>query len=242
MNFREKIALWAFPQIFKESFNLKKEVFTLKQELETVKENLTVEIKAQLAETNKIKWRERLVFIFEKEGHQYSRFESAVNMPLSRFEALQLLLINEGHRLSPANMDILLQIIEQSLERAFNETSRDGKMRINHMKTALFAAKELVHRREMNVFSPDFHCELFATLVIREDEQTEIIDRQIHEEKKAAFRTWGSEVDFFTLAGTDTLIEHFERLRPEWQRLWVSHLEQEERQNTTYRKILDEIT
>lgn len=250
MSIAQKIAKWVYPSIFEkeatagiradrleyEAKGLRQNITDLTQQITDLHPTVEAEVKAALAEQNKPKWREHCVFAFEKEGHQYHRFDSAVNLPLNRMERMQLCLIDQGHRLSPENLETLLEIIDTALSSSLSATKPDD--RVKHLKNAFWAIQEIRHRREALHFSPDFLAEMYAVTIVRDDERVEVIDEQIHREKKAAFHLWGGDVDFFSRTGLGTLIPQYERLKESWTRLWSSHAEMENLANSTFPKIL----
>lgn len=219
----------------------KTDLAAAKAQLAYLRPTVEAEVKAAIAEANKPKWREHLLFAFEKNGHQYSRFDSSVNMPLGRYDRLQKFLIHEGDKLSPENSELLLRIWEAAMEKLVNTGTKDGKIRLSYLNDAMFVVREFRHRRDDDLAPPDIYCELFAICLIRDDENPEVIDPYIHEEKKEGFRQWGGEEAFFTASGLGTLIPRYELLKPSWNELWEKQKNLEKLRNSTYGKILDAI-
>jgi hypothetical protein len=174
------------------------------------------------------------------EGKRFFAFNKATDLPINRYEAQQVILIQLENRLTNAELQKLVSIGEAAAENAINAVKQKDK--ISNITTVFWVMKELKSRNENLMFHPELLCELAACSLIREDEDCTVINDVIHKEKVAMFMRQGGSADFFTKTGVISLFPDAEQLLQKSAELWAAHIQQVASSKKTYDSILGEIS
>lgn len=200
---------------------------------------LKPEIKEIESTITKRTWLDNARFGFELEGKKYYVFNKATDLPINRYEAQQVVLIQLENRLTNAELQKLVEIGEAAAEAAINAVKQKDK--ISNITTVFWVLKELKSRNENLMFHPELLCELAACSIIREDEDPTVINDVIHKEKVSSFMRQGGSADFFTKTGVVSLFPDAELLLKKSAELWAEHIQQLALSKKTYDTIHGEI-
>lgn len=198
-----------------------------------------ISIKEIQAEAAKDKWLELTDFVFEINGKKYFKFTNSGDLPMKRYEALNISLIKLSKRLTDEETELLFSILKESLGEWVNATIH--KKKVSNIQTAFFAIQEMESRQKNLMFHPELLLDLAAITIIREDENVFEINPVIHKEKIEAFRLWGGDEDFFIKCGVMAFLPSAEGLITKSKQLWEQHQEQIQLSLRTYQSILGSV-
>lgn len=202
-------------------------------------DKFVMDIKMIQAELAKDRWLELTEFVFEWDGKKYFKFVNSGDLPMKRYEALNLLLIKLSKRLTDEESELLFSIIKESLGEWVNATVQ--KKKITNIQTAFFAIQEIESRQKNMMFHPDILLQIAAITIVREDENVFEVNPVIQEEKVKDFRQWGGDENFFIKSGVIQFFPSAEGLMTRSKELWDQHQEQVELSLRTYRSILGSV-
>lgn len=193
---------------------------------------------AQKAQTEN-HWKDRCALVAEIGGVNYYKFNSGGDIPIVRFEKMQIHVMELDARLSKREFDLLTDICTSSLDKAINTAKQSG--RIADLQSAQWAIVEMKSRRENLMFHPEIMLELAALQLIRQDENPFEISEAIHKEKIALFRERGGSEDFFIRAGWMDYLPNWQELISAWTERWEAHVNLVKLSDEAYPKILTEV-
>jgi hypothetical protein len=202
--------------------------------------HLKPEIKEIEATITKRTWMDNARFAFEMEGKRFFAFNKATDLPINRYEAQQVILIQLENRLTNKELKNLLEIAEIAADNAFNALKNNEK--VKNIGALLASVKEINSRNEVLMFHPKLLCELAALSLIREDEDCTVINKEIHKEKVDLFMRQGGSADFFTKTGVISLFPNPELLLQKSAELWEAHIQQLANSKKTFDTIHGEIS
>jgi hypothetical protein len=165
------------------------------------------EIGIELYKAEVSDWKGKADLIFHLNGVAYYRFARVENLPFSRFEKLQEVLIAMDNKLTQKELGNLLRAALGKLQ-----DYRNG------VKSALAEAEwimsETLNRRDVLHLHADLLLEMMAITIIRGDEKPEGIDSRIHDEKIKTFKANLSDLDFFLQSGIKDLLPNLAEYSP----------------------------
>jgi len=165
------------------------------------------EIGIELYRAEQSDWKGKADLVFHIEGMAYYRFSRVENLPFSRFEKIQEVLIAMDSKLTQKELGNLLRAALGKIQ-----DSRNG------VKSAATEAEwiisETLNRREVLHVNADLLLELMALTIMRGDEKIEGIDAKIHEEKIKTFKENLTNLDFFLQAGIGDLLPNLQDYQP----------------------------
>lgn len=194
---------------------------------------------AGIENSRKHGWKEKCIFLFHHEGHDYYKYKSAENVHIQRFEKTSANLLLLGARLSHDELKKLAAIGKKALEKAMNSVQQNN--RIEGVSHALWVFEELELRRETLMFHPDIMLELLALNIIRDDEDPKEIDEAVHNEKIKLFKTKGGEIPFFVEASLKEYLPAWKELIENISKSWEMHKSQIQVAKTAYDNIYTEL-
>jgi hypothetical protein len=200
---------------------------------------LLPEIKAIESESVKRKWLQNCVFAFQLEGKNYYRYATATELPLSRYERMQVLLLQLENRITEKELSTLIEVGMKAAETAVS--SFKTKNKIEGLENIYYVFREMKSRQTDLMFHPEIIMELAALVTIQEGEDVTVFDEDLHKEKVRLFTQHGGTADFFTRLGVNTLLPNVEQLQTKFIELWELHKKQIQRSNQTFDTILTEI-
>jgi hypothetical protein len=161
-----------------------------------------------------------LVEVFTHEGHTYYRFPKEVNLPLERFSMSMSLLERLSSGVSGGEMELILTEMEKAL----------GAGLTNPKNAALIGAYiHVIRERQDTVIHRDILLNIAATWMIRDDENPDIVNSDIHNYKLELFEqlSKGGAKDFFSGLGIDPLMPLLSMSPEDFQTLWEYNLVQQ---------------
>jgi len=161
-------------------------------------------------EQTKSKGFEKLEKVFiDSNGKQYYKYIDPFDIPMQRYEQVQILLMELDARVSKDEMNQFLE----AMGLALNESDK------NLRKTIGFLIGEMERRKEL-LFHPDIMMKLLACMVIREDQDSTLWDEEIEKEKIIQFKQDSKQGeglhDFFMQAGLSLYIPSLPKLKDGW--------------------------
>lgn len=193
------------------------------------------EIKQIQKRDEKHNWKELCQYVTTINDKAYYRFENSSQLPIVRYEQLQVKLIELSKRLTKEEEQLLLSIAETSLDNAYSSLNIKGKA--SNIQTAIFSIQEMKNRHEKLMFHPQILIELCALSLIREDEIPYVINEDIHTEKIAAFTSEMPSDAFFLHLSLSDVFPDYEQFKSKLTELWSQHLLIIERAQQTYKAI-----
>jgi len=163
---------------------------------------------------------QNLVEVFSHEGHTYYRFPKEVNLPLERFAMSMSLLERLSSGVSGGEMDLILTEMEKALSGGIS----------NPKNASLIAAYiHVIRERQDTVIHRDILLNIAATWMVRDDEDANIINTDIHNYKLELFEqlSRGGAKDFFSGLGIDPLMPLLTMSPEDFQILWEYNLVQQ---------------
>ena len=154
-----------------------------------------------------------LVKIFTENGYTYSRFPKEVNMPLERFAMSMSLLERLSCGLSGEEMDSILTEMEREVASGLSNPKSSARV-------AAFI--HVIRERQSSVIHKEILLNIAATWIVRDDEDPNTINNEVHAEKVTAFEKMcsGGAHDFFTRMGIEPLMPLISISPEEFQILW----------------------
>ena len=157
----------------------------------------------------------KLELAMEHEGKKYYRFQQKTFVPAGRFVYVDQLLELRSLGLSGAEMDKIIDLMEQALVMDMSKPPNIGK--IGFYIECIRSRRELVLHRDILI-------NIAAYLLIREDEDPKFVHKTIHEEKVALFEKLADggqqSYDFFTSAALEPLSIFQSMSREQFVELW----------------------
>jgi len=159
-----------------------------------------------------------LVKVFTKDGYNYLRFPKETNMPLERFSMSMALLERLSSGISGSEMEGILEGMEKALAAGLT----------NPKNAALVATYiHIIRERQDTIIHRDILLNIAATWILRDDEDPNIINNDIHKEKLDVFEAMcsGGAHDFFTRLDIEPLIPLMSMSAEDFKKLWEYNLE-----------------
>lgn len=159
-----------------------------------------------------------LVKIFTDSGYTYSRFPKEVNFPLERFSMSMALLERLSCGLSGEEMESILTEMENEVALGLSNPKSAARV-------AAFI--HVIRERMNNVIHKEILLNIAATWIVRDDEDPNTINADIHRQKIEAFERLcsGGAHDFFTLLGIEPLLPLISISPDEFQVSWEYNVE-----------------
>lgn len=154
-----------------------------------------------------------LVKVFQHERHSYYRFPKEVNLPLERFSMALSLMERISSGLSGSEMEQILEGMEKALASGLS----------NPKNAAVVASYiHVIRERQNNVIHRDLLLNFAAVWVIRDDEDANVINPDIHNAKLELFDAMCKEGshDFFSRLDITPLLPLLTMSAEELQTLW----------------------
>ena len=161
-----------------------------------------------------------LVKVFTQDGYNYLRFPKETNMPLERFSMSMALLERLSSGISGSEMEGILEGMEKALSAGLS----------NPKNAALVATYiHIIRERQDTIIHRDILLNIAATWLIRDDEDPNIINNDIHKEKLDVFEKMckGGAHDFFTRLAIEPLTPLMSMSAEDMQKLWEYNVEQQ---------------
>jgi hypothetical protein len=164
---------------------------------------------------------DNMVKVFSRSGHTYYKFPKELNLPLERFSMVMALMERLSSGLSGSEMDLILEKMELALSAGLS----------NPKNAALIATYiHIIRERNDTVIHRDILINLAATWLVRDDENPNVINADIHKEKVTLFDAMCKEGshDFFTRIGIEPLVPLLTMSPSDFQILWDHNVQQQQ--------------
>lgn len=151
-------------------------------------------------------WKDKTeVRYIDTNGIKYYQYPDFMELPVSRYEYLQGLLSVFEMGFNSKDYDLFINEFIKTVEDIVNQHTEKGK--IKEITRILYLVKELETRSKIRL-EPKALIELLAVVLIREDENPEIVDSKIQDMKIKQFTIDKLEHkrSFFLQAGLSTFI------------------------------------
>jgi hypothetical protein len=162
-----------------------------------------------------------MVKVFTKSSHTYYKFPKELNLPIERFSMVMALMERLSSGLSGSEMDLILEKMELALSAGLS----------NPKNAALIATYiHIIRERNDTVIHRDILINLAATWLVRDDENPNVINADIHKEKVTLFDAMCKEGshDFFTRIGIEPLVPLLTMSASDFQILWDHNVQQQQ--------------
>lgn len=161
--------------------------------------------------------------ITDSNGVKYSRFPQDAAIPIERWGKLNEYMMWMSAGLTSGELDKLVDVAEKAIADGLSKDTRN----IAKISTVLNEIKE---RKNMVI-----HTELFynyvAVQLIREDENPDTFNNEIHLQKVEQFKkevAAGNSYDFFFSIGLKKLSALMDMSKDEWERFWENSRKEQE--------------
>jgi hypothetical protein len=164
---------------------------------------------------------DNMVKVFSKGSHTYYKFPKELNLPIERFSMVMALMERLSSGLSGSEMDLILEKMELALSAGLS----------NPKNAALIATYiHIIRERNDTVIHRDILINLAATWLVRDDENPNVINPDIHKEKVTLFDAMCKEGshDFFTRIGIEPLVPLLTMSPSDFQILWDHNVQQQQ--------------
>ncbi len=182
-----------------------------------------------LKDQNKPKTHSDLTYAFtDQEGKKYYRYPDQMNLPLERFNKLQEFHVWMSARLTPEQLDLLvdkgISIISKGIEQGNNAAK---------VTAILYQIKE----REAMIVPHQLVLNMIAVQLVREDETPQAFDNDIQLEKVKAFMADAELHDtfFLTLPELRRLLNTYNISKGDW----MKYSEESQKQEEVIKKSLE---
>ncbi len=150
------------------------------------------------------------VFV-DSNGSSYYSVENDFDMPLDRIRAIEICVLGIMAGMDNAEM----KLFRESMKKAINGGNKPNVAHIGHLLIEL-------ERREEMLLHPDLMFNLVAFKYVREDEDSSVVDKEIHAQKVAQFKKDSKDglYDFFYRAGLSQYMPYLTKLESDWEEYW----------------------
>ena len=158
-----------------------------------------------------------LVNVFTFDGYTYYRFAKETNMPLERFSMSMSLLERLSSGVSGSELELILTEMEKDISLGLSNPRNAARV-----TTYIHVLRE----RQNTIIHRDILLNIAATWLIRDDENPNVINPDVHQKKLEAFEEMckEGEHDFFTRAGIDPLLPLLSISPDEFKMLWEHNI------------------
>jgi len=180
-------------------------------------------------------WKDKCkMYYVDTNGYKYYLYNDFMDMPVSRNEYLQGLLTVFEMGFNSKDYKLFIAEFKSTVEKIVNEHKESGK--IKEITRIMYLVNELESRAEIRL-EPKVMIEMLSCVLIREDENAEIVDHKIQDMKVDQFLKEKKENqrDFFRLAGLNTYVPALELTEKDYQQYLNQSVKELEQSN----KILD---
>ena len=191
----------------------------------------------------KKKWIEGCIVVFNHGGHNYYKYKDSGKIPMPRLEEIQLRVIMLENKMNKSELNILLDIVDVSIDNAIDSFNKEGRMKA--LKNVMYANKEMRSRQDDLMFHPGILMELAALSLIRDDENPFIVNDLLTNEKVDLFTKQSHHIDFFLQSGLSEFLPNSNELITESEKQLKAYKEQYDltqeminKKYKTYEKIL----